>query len=248
LTFTNLAFDQDSQDTLTFSFDPGAPAAAAIGPADGVFIWIPADADSNAIHYITIRVTDNGTPVLSASASFSVTVLPRSPNQAPSLSPIADLTVHAGTTVTFTNSATDPDSGDSLSFDLGPGGPPGATIDVLTGVFSWTTSDADSNTTNHITVTVTDDGEPPLEASSTFAVVVRPRPGILSISTTPTTTTLKWSAITNVIYRVLCKTNLLDPNWSPLGSDIIATNSQAIASDTGFNSHVKRFYRIQVLY
>ena len=247
LTFTNLAFDQDSQDILTFSLDPGAPAAATIGPADGILFWIPADADSNAVHYITIRVSDNGTPVLSASATFSVTVLPRPPNQAPTLAPIADRTVHAGTTVTVTNSATDPDSGDALSFDLGTGAPPAATIDVLTGIFTWTTSDADANTTNHITVTVTDDGDPPMSAAMNFAVEVRPKPLLQIMSASSTGVALRWSAIPSVIYHVMYKTNLTEPAWVQVGPNITATNSTATYSDNASGLGQERFYRVAVM-
>ena len=230
LIITNLAYDEDPQDTLRFSLDPGAPAGAGIDPVSGVFRWTPTDADSNTTRYITIRVTDNGAPPKSASATFSVVVLPKSPNSPPVLSPIGDRIVHAGTTITLTNWASDPDPGDDLSFSLDDASPSDAAIDVATGVFTWTTMEAESNTTNSITVQVTDDGEPPLTAAVSFAVVVRPRP-TLSVSILGNMALLSWSAISNTTYQVQVKTNLSSLSWGQLGPQVTATNSTARVSE-----------------
>ena len=246
LTFTNLAYDQDPQDTLTFSLDPGAPVGAAIDPMSGVFHWIPNDADSNTTRYITIRVTDDGAPPKSASATFSVMVLPRYPNNPPVLASIADRIVHAGTTITITNVASDPDAADDLSFSLDVNAPLSSAIDVITGVLTWTPSDAESNTTNYITVQVTDDGQPPLTTSNTFAVVVRSRP-LLHVSISGNTSTLTWNAISNVTYLVQSKTNLSNVNWQPIGPQIIATNSVGTATDNFFSNVPQRFYRVMVI-
>jgi hypothetical protein len=246
LTFTNLAYDQDPQDTLTFSLDPGAPVGAAITPVSGVFHWIPTDGDSNMTRYITIRVTDDGQPPKSASATFSVMVLPRLSNNPPVISPIANRTVHAGTAITFTNSASDPDPGDDLSFSLDNAAPPSADIDVLTGVFTWTPSAADNNTTNSITVQVTDDGDPPLSASAAFSVVVRPQP-LLGITISGNTATLVWNAISNATYQVQSRTNISAATWQPAGPPITATNSLGTASDIIIPAVSQRFYRLSVM-
>lgn len=247
VTFTNVAFDPDPQDTLTFSLDPGAPAGAAIDPVSGVFHWIPNDVDSNTVRYVTIRVTDDGIPPKSASATFAVTVLSRPPNQPPVLAAIADWSVHAGMTVVFTNTASDPDPDDDLSFSLDDDVPLAAEIDVLTGVFTWTPSDAESNTTNHITVQVTDDGEPPLAAAADFTIVVRPRPMLQILSVSAAGITMEWNSIPNVGYQLLYKDDLTQPDWQPLGSDLTATNSTAMFSDQSFSGSSSRFYRVRVL-
>ncbi len=62
--------DQPAQ-TLTYSLGAGAPAGAAINPANGQFTWQPTTAP--ATNQVVILVTDNGTPKLSAGQSFSVT-------------------------------------------------------------------------------------------------------------------------------------------------------------------------------
>jgi hypothetical protein len=118
---------------------------------------------------------------------------------------------------------------------------------VATGVFSWTTSDGYSNTTNQITLTVTDDGDPPLTSSNAFAVIVQPRPAIFSIVTTPTNATLTWSAVANSKYQLLSCSNLLDTGWLPVGTPVIASNSQAAISDAAFAGLRQRFYRVQVI-
>ncbi|PYL00358.1 MAG: hypothetical protein DME19_05355 [Verrucomicrobia bacterium] len=60
--------------TLTFSLDPGAPAGAAIVPTNGLFTWKPTRAQAPGTNLITVRVTDDGTPSLSATQSFTVIV------------------------------------------------------------------------------------------------------------------------------------------------------------------------------
>jgi hypothetical protein len=62
--------------TLTFSLDPGAPALATVGAVSGVFSWTPGLAEANTINPISVRVTDNGSPLLSDVKSFVVTVAP----------------------------------------------------------------------------------------------------------------------------------------------------------------------------
>ena len=75
LTFTVSATDPDlPANTLTFSLAPGAPAGAAIDPSSGVFTWTPTEAQGPGVYPVTIRVTDNGTPSLSASEAISITV------------------------------------------------------------------------------------------------------------------------------------------------------------------------------
>ena len=61
----------------------------------------------------------------------------------------------------------------ALTFSLDAGAPAGATIDPVTGVFTWTPTFAQGPSTNQIVVRVTDDGVPPLSTASSFSVVVR---------------------------------------------------------------------------
>src|SRR6185503_7416726 len=105
LTFTNTATDANG-DTLTFSLDTNnLPAGPEINPTNGVFTWPPTELQGPSTNSFTVRVTDNGSPPLSDTKAFTVVVLES--NSPPVLAPIANRTIHAGTTLLITNSATD---------------------------------------------------------------------------------------------------------------------------------------------
>lgn len=74
LTFTNSASDNDvSAQTLTYSL-LGNPGGATVTPSAGIFNWRPTIAQGGTSNVMSIVVTDNGTPPLSATQSFSVMV------------------------------------------------------------------------------------------------------------------------------------------------------------------------------
>lgn len=78
LTFTVSATDTDlPPQQLTFNLDAGAPTNATINPGTGLFSWQPTPAQAPATNSIAVRVTDNGSPPLSATATFTVCVAPR---------------------------------------------------------------------------------------------------------------------------------------------------------------------------
>jgi hypothetical protein len=61
--------------TLAFTLDPGAPAGASISQFTGVFTWTPTPAQTPSTNTVTVRVTDNGTPPLSDTETFSIFVI-----------------------------------------------------------------------------------------------------------------------------------------------------------------------------
>lgn len=76
LVFTNAATDANLPwQTLTYSL-PIAPAGATIDTNTGVFSWRPTVAQANTANPVQVKVTDNGTPNLSAIQNFSVSVNP----------------------------------------------------------------------------------------------------------------------------------------------------------------------------
>ena len=103
-------------------------------------------------------VTDDGSPALSATNTFTVVV--SEVNTAPMLASIADQTMAELATLTVTNAATDSDlPANGLSYRL-EGAPEGAAIDTH-GVITWTPTETQGPSTNVITVVVTDDGTRP---------------------------------------------------------------------------------------
>jgi hypothetical protein len=60
---------------MTFSIDPGAPAGVNIDAATGAFSWTPDDSNAGT-NLIALRVTDSGSPALSASGTLQVVVRP----------------------------------------------------------------------------------------------------------------------------------------------------------------------------
>ncbi len=170
LTFTATATDANvPAQTLTFSLDPGAPAGAAIS-ADGVFTWTPSEEQGPGSYPISVRVTDNGVPPMDDVKAFTVTVL--EVNQAPQLGLIDNAVLYAGQTLRITNSAFDVDiPQQELTFDL-MDAPSGMTIDPSNGVLVWRPVIAQGNTTNSVTVRVTDSGSPGLTDTRTFTATV----------------------------------------------------------------------------
>src|SRR5439155_46940 len=142
LAFTLTATESDvPANTITWSLTLGPPASPTRRSCDltGAFSWTPTEAQGPGTYPVTVTATDNGSPVLANSASFTITV--NEVNSAPVLAPIGNKTGTVGTPVTFTASATDSDvPANTLTFSLDAGAPAGATIGASTGAFSWTPS------------------------------------------------------------------------------------------------------------
>lgn len=94
-----------------------------------------------------------------------------STNLPPVIAPITNVVVAPDHAVQFQVNATDP-NGDQLTYSLGTNAPAAAYICPTNGDFYWLPIRADSETTNAITVQVTDDGVPPLTTTQTFTVMV----------------------------------------------------------------------------
>jgi hypothetical protein len=245
LLFTNQATDIESPpQSLTFSLR-GAPTNATINPASGVFAWTTTEMDGPGTNVISVVVTDDGSPSLSATQSFAVVILES--NVAPVLAAIADRTVHAGTLVQFTNTATDADwPVNVLTFSLAGAPPAGAAINSSTGLFTWLTQDADVNTTNRVAACVTDNGTPSLSHTNQFKVLVIARPVIETIEVTNGLVTLSWSAIPGQTYRLQSLEHLTDTNWADVLPETTATNASVVQSALVLGADQK-FYRVRVM-
>lgn len=165
LSFTASATDPNAGQILSFSLI-GAPASATINASTGAFSWTPS---ASGTFTFTVRVADNGSPVLYDEESITVTVTDPAPvNHAPVLNAIGNKTATVGQALSFTATASDPDAGQTLSFSL-IGAPGGASIGATSGNFSWTPATSGSFT---VTVRVTDNGSPVLYDSEQITITV----------------------------------------------------------------------------
>ena len=76
LNITNQASDVDvPAQTLTFLLLSG-PTNALLNTANGIFTWRPMVAQATTTNQITVKVSDSGTPSLSATNRYTITVNP----------------------------------------------------------------------------------------------------------------------------------------------------------------------------
>ncbi|HEX5222972.1 MAG TPA: immunoglobulin domain-containing protein, partial [Verrucomicrobiae bacterium] len=110
------------------------------------------------------------TPAYAATTLTLQASVTNAPNNAPTLAPIANVSIPEGTSFTFTNTASDPD-GDEILFSLVTA-PTNATLGLTTGIFSWTPTEAQGNTTNLIILRAFDHGSPSLSVTQAFTIIV----------------------------------------------------------------------------
>jgi PKD domain/Putative Ig domain/FlgD Ig-like domain len=170
LGFTATATDPDAGQTITFSLGAGAPAGATI-TAGGNFTWTPTEAQGPGSFPITVYVTDSGVPSLVDSEEITVTV--REVNAAPVIQAIGTRTVLEGQFLIVSIPATDSDlPPNTLTCSLGPGSPPGASVNSTTCTFFWFPTECQGPGTYTGSVCVTDNGTPPLSSCAAFQIVV----------------------------------------------------------------------------
>jgi hypothetical protein len=176
---------------------------------------------------------------------------PRNPlslatNTPPVLGPVTNLTVLKGRLLSLTFTATDSDiPAQQLTFSL-TNAPPGATINATNGAFTWVPAGSPGTLTNAVSVVVTDNGKPNKSSTATFTVVALDlTAGPLTVDTNGTT--VSWSALPGLTYRLQYKADLGDAAWLELPGDVLATNTVAFKVDTTPGTNLTRFYRILAL-
>lgn len=122
----------------------------------------------------------------SDTATVSITVTAE--NDAPVLGIIGNKTINELTNLTFTATATDPDS--SVTYSL-TNAPTGATIDSSTGVFSFTPTEAQGPGTYNVTVSATDGTSTDSEVITITVNEVNTPPIVQDVDGTTTEDTIK---------------------------------------------------------
>jgi VCBS repeat-containing protein len=146
----------------------GAPTkgSVAIDAVTGAFTYTPG-LNENGFDSFVFVVSDGVGGFDTGTVNIQIAPV----NDAPVLAPIGSKTVDEQTLLTFTAAAADVDAA-ALTFSLDSGAPAGATIDVLTGVFTWTPTATQGPGTYEVTVRVTDDGTPAFDDFETITIVV----------------------------------------------------------------------------
>jgi len=207
LVLTNLVTDPDAN-TLTFSLGGNAPSGMTI-TANGILSWTPGEIAGGSNFMVTVIVTDNGLPALSASNSFNVAV--NEINVAPVLPSQFDRLIYAQTPLTVVNTATDADlPANPLAYVLLTG-PANAAISS-TGVITWTPMPGQVPSTNTFTTVVTDTNltavnAQNLSATNSFSVMVTANPLSLLAQTNRTIDELTTLIVTNTATHLGITTN-----------------------------------------
>jgi hypothetical protein len=173
LTVVNTASDTDVP-ALALSYRLlNAPAGANID-SNGVITWTPTEGQGPGTNTLTTVVQDTGTPSLSATNSFVVTV--NDVNVPPVLPEQTNQTIVALATLVVTNTASDPNiPATTLSYGL-LAAPTNAVIDS-NGIITWTPVVAQVPSTNTFATVVTNFNpyvlvNQRLTATNTFVVIV----------------------------------------------------------------------------
>jgi hypothetical protein len=164
----------------TFTPTPVAPQGLTFGPTSDT-----GDDPGDLAMYIADGGLDNDpNPEERDGAVYEAVVIGEGlTNERPTIDPVSDQTVDEGVELTFTVHATDPDTPpDNLAFSIGSPVPAGASIDPVTGVFSWIPGEEYGAGVHTVEVVVTDDGVPPLSASIGVTITVNEvnRPPVLA--------------------------------------------------------------------
>jgi hypothetical protein len=174
LNVTASATDPDIGQTLTFAL-VSAPGGMSINPTTGAISWTPAQTQSPSTNTVLVSVTDNGTPPLSATNSFSVVV--KEVNVAPSLPTISTQIVNELTLLTVNNTATNFNIHSTIT-GYGLINPPAGMSINASGIITWTPTQTQSPGTNTITTVVTNSNpydtiNPSLTSTNSFTVIVK---------------------------------------------------------------------------
>ena len=173
-TFDIPVTDVDDGQTLTYALSAPNHGATLTG---NTFTWTPGEDDGGVARTFSFTVTDSGTPPMMATGTFDITATELA-NRAPTGATITAATMLTyPDTISLEATATDPDTGDTLTYSWNAGTEGGSIIDVVGGTATYeppTLAAGDAARMITITVTVSDSATPPLTTTATHTVTVNP--------------------------------------------------------------------------
>ncbi len=166
---------------IVYSLEGDVPAGCRIDGQSGLMTWTPTEEQGPGEFRwkVVSRVTGIAEPVV---RSILVTV--KEINRPPVITPVAVQQAEVTKKLSVTLSAKDPDVPQgTLRFELLGESPPGANL-AKTGLFTWTPPKGTPAGPHSVTVQVTDSGDPPQQAKTTFKVHVKV-PAVVKIPDPP---------------------------------------------------------------
>ena len=125
--------------------------------------------------------------------------------------------------------------------------PPGVSVDLYTGVVTWTPDDQDASTNAYlVTIEGTDDGDPPLTSRHTYTIHVLGSDATLIVADLALVgdqVLISWRTTLGKTYSVQYTDSLASANWLPFTEFMSADSDSMSVADSRFNAQ-QRFYRV----
>ena len=164
-------------------------------------------------------------------------------NTVPVLASVSNRTITAGTMLVMTNVATDPNVPPQvLAYSLLVA-PSGAVINASNGVMMWRPGMAQADTTNLITLKVTDNGTPSLSATQSFLAIVSKLSPVRVTAPVWTNGQMMFVLNGDIGPDYLIQTSVDLTNWTAVFTNAPSAMPWNWTDNSGSNS-LRRFYRI----
>ena len=165
------ATDPDLTQTIVYSLVTPAPAGAVIDAQNGRLRFLTKENQGGTTVQVAVRATDSGSPPQSVTATATIHVTDTN------VAPYADyftgdpMAESLPIVIETQNPHSDPDLPlQTLIYTLNAPAPVGMTINSSTGYLTWTPTEAQGGATVPVSVTVTDNGTPPLSHTTNFSL------------------------------------------------------------------------------
>jgi hypothetical protein len=201
--YTATATDVDAGQTLSYSLGGTDVASFAINASSGaVTLLSSADFEAKPSYNVNVIATDNGTGALNSSKAVTINVT--NVNEAPVVTSSATGTVAENasiSTVVYTTTATDVDTGQALSYSLGGTDAARFAINATSGAVTLLSSaNFEAKPSYSVNVIATDNGTGALNSSKAVTINVTDVNEAPVVTSAATGTVAENAAISTVIY------------------------------------------------